>query len=56
MEDMRNQAAQEAAKQRSIDMAKEMLKDGMLSVEKIAEYSMLSVDDVKSLQQNVIVL
>jgi len=45
MEDMRS----EAAKERSIETAKEMLNDGVLPIEKIAKYSKLSVEEVKKL-------
>ena len=45
MEDMRN----EAAKEQAIRAACEMIKDGVLSYEKIAQYSGLTVDEVKEL-------
>ena len=45
MEDMRN----EAAKEQAIRTAHEMIKDGALSYEKIAQYSGLTVDEVKEL-------
>lgn len=45
MEDMRN----EAAKEQAIRAAREMIKDGVLSYEKIAQYSGLTVDEVKEL-------
>ena len=45
MEDMRN----EAAKEQAIRTAREMIKDGVLSYEKIAQYSGLTVDEVKEL-------
>ena len=45
MEDMRNEKAKEVR----IDNALRMIKDGELSLEKIALYSGLSVDEVKEL-------
>ncbi len=41
MEDMRNESLKEVAKR--------MLADGMLTIEKIAEYAGLSIDEVKNL-------
>ena len=49
MEDMRNEARAEALKEKSISVAREMIKDGVLSYEKIAQYSGLTVDEVKEL-------
>lgn len=46
MEEMKNEAAQE----RALVVAKRMLADGMLTMEKIAEYVGLSLDEVKKLQ------
>ncbi len=46
MEDMRNQTLKEGA----IDSAKRMLSDGILTLEKIAEYAGLSLDEVKKLK------
>lgn len=46
MEDMRNDVLKESA----IDTAKRMLSDGVLPLEKIAEYSGLSLDEVEKLQ------
>ena len=46
MEDMRNQTLKEGA----IDSAKRMLSDGILTLEKIAEYAGLSLDEVKHLK------
>lgn len=48
MEDMRNQTLKDGM----IDVAKRMLADGTLSLEKIAEYSGLSIDEVKTLEEN----
>ena len=45
MEDMRNEKAKEVR----IDNTLRMIKDGELSLEKIALYSGLSVDEVKEL-------
>ncbi len=47
MEDMRNQTLKEGA----IDSAKRMLSDGILTLEKIAEYAGLSLDEVKKLKK-----
>lgn len=46
MEDMRNQTIKEAA----INSAKRMLADGILTLEKIAEYAGISLDEVKELK------
>lgn len=46
IEDMRAQERREAM----IDTAKQMIADGILTLEKIAEYAGLSLDEVKSLQ------
>lgn len=46
MEDMRNQTLKEAA----ISSAKRMLADGILTLEKIAEYAGISLDEVKELK------
>jgi len=48
MEDMRNQTLKDGM----IDVAKRMLVDGTLSLQKIAEYSGLSIDEVKTLEEN----
>lgn len=48
MEDMRNQTLKDGM----IDVAKRMLADGTLSLQKIAEYSGLSIDEVKTLEEN----
>lgn len=48
MEDMRNQTLKDGM----IDVAKRMLADGTLSLEKIAEYSGLSIEEVKALEEN----
>lgn len=46
MEDMKNEAAREKA----LAVAKRMVTDGILTLEKIAEYVGLSLDEVKKLQ------
>ena len=46
MEDMRNQTLKEGM----INVAKRMLADGILTLEKIAEYSGLSLDEVRKLK------
>ena len=46
MEDMRNETLKESA----VNTAKRMIADGMLALEKIAEYAGLSLDEVKQLQ------
>lgn len=46
MEDMKNEAAREKA----LAVAKRMVTDGILTLEKIAEYVGLSLDKVKKLQ------
>ena len=48
MEDMRNQTLKEGM----INVAKRMLADGTLTLEKIAEYVGLSLDEVKRLETN----
>ena len=48
MEDMRNQTLKEAM----TEVALRMLADGALSLEKIAEYSGLSIEEVKKLNEN----
>lgn len=50
MEDMREQSLQEGRKERAVETAKRMLADGVLSLEKIAEYVGLNLDEVKKLQ------
>lgn len=50
MEDMRNQTLKDGM----IDVAKRMLADGTLSLEKIAEYSGLSIEEVEALEENCV--
>lgn len=50
MEDMRNESLKEGIKEGAINTAKRMLSDGMLTLEKIAEYAGLSLDEVKRLK------
>ena len=52
MEDMRNEVAEKAAINRSIESAREMLKDG-ISVEKTAQYSHLSIAMVEELKRTM---
>ena len=47
MEDMRN----ETIKETSVASAKRMLKDGFLSLEKIAEYTGLFLEEVRELSR-----
>ena len=47
MEDMRNESIQEEKRM----MVKRMLSDGILTFEKIAVYSGLSIDEVKKLKK-----
>lgn len=53
MEDMREESLQEGIKEgikeRAIHTAKRMLADGMLTLEKIAEYVGLPLDEVEKL-------
>ena len=49
MEDMRNQTLKEGM----INVAKRMLDDGTLTLEKIAEYAGLSLDEVKKLKADI---
>ena len=44
-------AVEELVKQELLDIAKDMLEDGILSLEKIAEYSKLTLEEVKELAQ-----
>ena len=50
MEDMRKEAAAEAADAKAVETALNMLKDN-LSLEKVAQYSGLSLDDVKKIKE-----
>lgn len=61
MEDMRNEAAREAAQKAELKSAREtarrMIKDGELSFEKIARYvPSLSMDELKELEAEVMQL
>ncbi|MCR5367689.1 hypothetical protein [Eubacterium sp.] len=49
---MRNEAANEVANSKAIEIEIEMLKDG-LSVEKTAQYSQLSVDMIEELKRTL---
>lgn len=50
MEDMRNESLKEGIKEGAISTAKRMIADGVLALEKIAEYAGLSLEEVKQLQ------
>ena len=50
MEDMRKEAVAEAAKEKAIETASNMFKDN-LPLEKVAEYSGLSLDEVKKIKE-----
>lgn len=50
MEDMRNETAYEAKREQAIQNALEMLKDNV-PVEKVAQYSGLSLDDIATIKQ-----
>ena len=50
MEDMRKESLQEGVKEGAINTAKRMLADGMLTLEKIAEYAGLPLEEVKQLK------
>ena len=52
MEDMRMESLQEGCKESMKEVALRMLADGVLSLEKIAEYSGLSLEEVKKLNEN----
>ncbi len=61
LENMRNEAAREAAQQTELKSAREtaerMIKDGELSLEKIASYvPLLSLDELKELEAEVMQL
>ena len=50
MEEMRKESLQEGIKEGAINTAKRMLTDGILTLEKIAEYAGLPLDEVKKLK------
>ncbi|MEY8411648.1 PD-(D/E)XK nuclease family transposase [Lachnospiraceae bacterium 62-26] len=50
MEDMRKESLQEGIKEGAINTAKRMLTDGILTLEKIAEYAGLPLDEVKKMK------
>lgn len=52
MEDMRKEERMEAEYEAHLETAKRMLNDGILAYEKIAEYTGLSIEDIKSLKEN----
>ena len=47
---MRKESLQEGIKEGAINTAKRMLADGILTLEKIAEYTGLPLDEVKKLK------
>lgn len=49
MEDLVNDAIMEDRKKQNAEKAKKMLRDGMLSHEAVAEYSGLTLEEVKEL-------
>lgn len=52
-EKMRNEAAEEAKKENSIDIALKMLSRGKLTIEEIAEDSGLALEEVKELADQI---
>ena len=49
IEDMRNEAAREATKAKTVSIARRMLKSGKYTYEDIADILEISVDEVKAL-------
>ena len=49
LEEMRDEAAEKATYAKAIETARSMLADGFLTYEKIAQYSGLSLDEIKEL-------
>lgn len=56
MEDMRNESLKEGIQEEKRMTVIRMLEDGMLTLEKIAEYAGLPLDEVKSLEVNFQIL
>ena len=52
MEDMRNEAAREATKAKTVSIARRMLKSGKYTYEDIADILEISVDEVKALDES----
>ena len=52
MEDMRNEAAREATKAKTVSIARRMLKAGKYTYEDIADVLEISVDEVKALDES----
>ncbi len=50
LEDMRNESLKEGIKKGAVNTAKKMLADGTVTLEKIAEFVGLSVDEVKKIE------
>ncbi len=55
MEDMRKESLKEGIKEGAINTAKKMLADGTITLEKIAEFVGLSIDEVKKLKAGQII-
>lgn len=55
MEDMRNESLKEGIKKGAINTAKKMLADGTITLEKIAEFAGLSIDEVKKIKADQII-
>ena len=51
MEDMRNEAAANAAMRKAMDIAISMINDGKLALEDIAKYTSLPIADVQKLAE-----
>lgn len=52
MEDMRNEAAREAARAKTLSIARRMLRTGKYTYEDIADVLEISVDEVKALDDS----
>ena len=50
---MRNEAAQKAVLDNTKETAKRMIKNGKMSLEEIADYVLLSLDELKQLETEV---
>lgn len=53
MEDMRREAFEEGERKSTINIAKKMLADSTLTLEKIAEYAGLSLEEIRKLKTNL---
>ena len=56
MEDMRNEVAREAEQNKAKKMAIRMIKAGKMSLEDIADYTELSLDTIKELEDQIMQL